>query len=369
MLRLVSLRDPATYVTALLGLGLLIGVQLLSTKVWSPIAAEIAQRWHPAITIRGKNFLESSILVEMMALQIERELPDVPVERDHYHYKNMLSVYPELLDEEKGLDLYPEYSATLLANFLDKTPRRGASASETADEINELLEERNAPVVFLQPFGYTNNYEIAMRKDRADCLLRLSGQDGQYTLRALATASQKQTGMKTCLKRDGPLLFGSSSDFEKRKDGLRILSNGPKAGYGVRIRWSHHVDHDDIYKALRSGQIDVADGYAADPELQPGREEFVMLADVDGRFPDYWPAPLIRRAMLERYPGVRAALEKLTRNEKIDQKLITELTEEAMRWGLDDDLDRDKPGPYARDHLRLLVEERLVNEGILEPRD
>src|SRR5437867_5548063 len=64
-----------------------------------------------------------------------------------------------------------------------------------------------------------------------------------------------------------------------------------------------------LYRALVDQQVDVVAGNATDGQIE--RLELKVLVDDRGYFPPYEAAPVVRRAVLERYPKLAAALEGL----------------------------------------------------------
>jgi len=63
------------------------------------------------------------------------------------------------------------------------------------------------------------------------------------------------------------------------------------------------------YRALAGGQVDVIAGNSTDGQIEALR--LVALADDRHYFPPYQAAPVVRAAVLERYPAVAAALAQL----------------------------------------------------------
>src|SRR5438876_10729473 len=63
------------------------------------------------------------------------------------------------------------------------------------------------------------------------------------------------------------------------------------------------------YRALADGKVDVIAGNSTDGQIEA--LNLVALADDRNYFPPYQAAPVVRAALLERYPAVAAALAQL----------------------------------------------------------
>jgi osmoprotectant transport system substrate-binding protein len=64
-----------------------------------------------------------------------------------------------------------------------------------------------------------------------------------------------------------------------------------------------------LYRALQSGQIDIAAGNTTDGAIQA--LGFTVLQDDRHYFPPYQAVPLVRQQALDRWPGLKAAIDDL----------------------------------------------------------
>jgi osmoprotectant transport system permease protein len=100
------------------------------------------------------------------------------------------------------------------------------------------------------------------------------------------------------------LLAGFTPEFMGRKDG----DIGLQSIYGLHI---HTVVISDavMYKAIYNGKLDVISGYSTDGRLKA--YDLAVLDDDKKIFPPYYAAPVVRKDVLQRYPELAPALNKL----------------------------------------------------------
>lgn len=172
------------------------------------------------------------------------------------------------------IDVYPEYTGTLIEEIL-------ADTEVTSANLRDVLAERG--VRMTAPLGFNNTYALGMREAHA-----------------------KELGIETISDlRDHPdLRAGFSNEFMERSDGwpsLRQAYNLPFTAQGL--------DHDIAYRALENEAIDVIDLYSTDAEIQ--RYNLRVLKDDRTHFPEY-EAVLVYRADLEtEAPAAAAALSRV----------------------------------------------------------
>lgn len=100
------------------------------------------------------------------------------------------------------------------------------------------------------------------------------------------------------------LLAGFTPEFMGRKDG----DIGLRSVYGLKIR-TVVISDAVMYKAIYNGKLDVISGYSTDGRLKA--YDLTVLNDDKKIFPPYYAAPVIRRDVLQRYPELAAAINKL----------------------------------------------------------
>jgi osmoprotectant transport system permease protein len=100
------------------------------------------------------------------------------------------------------------------------------------------------------------------------------------------------------------LLAGFTPEFMGRKDG----DIGLRSVYGLKIR-TVVISDAVMYKAIYNGKLDVISGYSTDGRLKA--YDLTVLDDNLKIFPPYYAAPVVRRNILQLYPELAPALNKL----------------------------------------------------------
>ncbi|HEX2674933.1 MAG TPA: glycine betaine ABC transporter substrate-binding protein, partial [Polyangiaceae bacterium] len=151
-----------------------------------------------------------------------------------------------------SVDVYPEYTGTLLDEILSEEaePRARSSEPETMAWLIRALAAHG--VGMTEPLGFNNTYALGLTVARAHALgiTRISDLRGRPDLR-----------------------FGFSNEFISRHDGWP----GLKQRYGLPQEDVQGLDHDLAYRALESGSIDAMDLYTTDAEIR----RYALLPLVD----------------------------------------------------------------------------------------
>jgi osmoprotectant transport system permease protein len=100
------------------------------------------------------------------------------------------------------------------------------------------------------------------------------------------------------------LLAGFTPEFMGRRDG----DIGLRSVYGLKIR-TVVISDAVMYKAIYNGKLDVISGYSTDGRLKA--YDLTVLDDNLKIFPPYYAAPVVRRNILQQYPELAPALNKL----------------------------------------------------------
>jgi osmoprotectant transport system permease protein len=231
----------------------------------------------PTVVVGAKNFTEGAILAELMAQVIERHA-GAHVER-RFNLAGTQVAFEAL--RTGAIDLYAEYTGTGLRDILgDASPVE--SAAQALARVSDAF-ARRYNLLWLAPFGFNNTYVLMMRYDRAQTL-------GITAIDDLAAH---------------PLRYGMSHEFLDRRDGMP----GLRRVYDLDIASLVGMEHDLAYRALAEGAIDVSDGYSTDAKIVT--QHLTVLVDDKHFFPPYEAAPLLRRDLVTRLPGVVDALSLL----------------------------------------------------------
>ena len=216
--------------------------------------SQAADTWR----VGSKRFTESYVLGEVVRQVLERQgIPAV-----HQQGLGNTGILERAL-ETGAIDLYPEYTGTIVREILKR------EGNPTLDELNTWLAPRGLKVAV--PLGFNDTYALAMREDRAAAL-------GIRTISDLAKAP-------------ADLRAGLSHEFLQRADGWPAL----KAAYGLPLEPGSGLDHGLAYEAIASGRVDLIDVYSTDAKI--GRYRLRVLDDDRQFFPRYEAVLLMRAAV------------------------------------------------------------------------
>ena len=223
------------------------------------------------VIIGSKNFTESVLLGELATqLLIARG-----ISAEHRQALGGSRILWNAL-ARGDIDIYPEYSGTLRFELL-----AGQAGAATAP-IEQLL--AGTGIAALPPFGFANNYALAMAEGLAAALdiHKVSDLHGRSGLN-----------------------IGVSNEFLHRADGWPGLKSAyklPQSATGL--------DHDLAYRGLVAGDLAVIDVYTTDAEIS--YYGLRLLEDNHGYFPDYQAMLLYRLNGSAQQPEVLAVLAELS---------------------------------------------------------
>ena len=231
------------------------------------------------IVVGAKNFTESDLLAEIVAQQIERRTA-LPVQR-RLHLGGTFVCHQAIIAGD--IDLYVEYTGTAFTAILKQPP------ITNPDSVYRFVAAEYARDFKLQwtaPLGFNNTIAILVRRADAE----------RYGLRSIAD-----------LARVAPRwTAGFGYEFLERADGFEGLARV----YGLRFSRPPTSMHQGLtYRALADHRVDVIAGNSTDGQI--AALDLIALVDDRGYFPPYHAAPVVRAAVLERYPSVAAALAEL----------------------------------------------------------
>ncbi len=271
------------------------------------------------VKIGAKNFGESRILAHMMAAMAEKQGLKVEGVVD---YASTQAVMEAL--KRGDIDAYPDYNGTGLVMLGQNPIADGDAATKRVKEIYEPL-----GVSWRARFGFTNNYGLAMRAERA--------------------AELNVTSISELVSRADSLTLGIEDDFEKRPlDGLQPLTGR----YGLSfasVDVTPLSDRTQMYEKLLDGDIDVAEVYTTDGQIVD--YGLVILRDDLQFFPAYEGAPVASATALSKFSGLGAALDAL--GGKINSEAMQDLNRKV-------EIEGRSPEAVARDALARL---NLIDSG------
>ncbi|HXF96325.1 MAG TPA: glycine betaine ABC transporter substrate-binding protein [Gemmatimonadales bacterium] len=231
------------------------------------------------IVVGSKNFSESDLLAELVAQQIERRT-GLEVER-RLHLGGTLVCHRALVSGE--IDAYVEYTGTAYTAILDHRPipDRARVYATVAREY-----QRRFGLAWARPFGFENTFAILVRRADAE----------RYGLRTVSDVARLAPRWRA----------GFGYEFLQRADGYE----GFARTYGLRFAQPPAaMDLGLTYRALAEGKVDLIAGNSTDGLI--AALDLVALTDDRRYFPPYQAAPVVRAAVLRRYPALGRALDEL----------------------------------------------------------
>jgi osmoprotectant transport system substrate-binding protein len=275
-----------------LGGGLIV---ILSVYAAYGVAERVLQPRRADIVIGAKDFTEGQILAEVLKQTLEAHT-DLRVEVVSNLGTNVI-----LKALKNGdIDLYPEYTGVLLTSKDALDMPVPADKSTITALVRQEMQRRHG-LVLLEPFGLNNTY--------APCVTQETGE--RYQLQKIGDL-QRVPQMRVVI----------DLSFLTRPDGW----NGMVEKYNLRFeKPPSQISPNLLYKALEQKDADVVIGFATDWQIQALK--LVVLEDDRGYFPTYHGAPLIREAVLKRYPEIGPVLNRLAG--QIDDQTMRRLNYEV----------------------------------------
>jgi glycine betaine/choline ABC-type transport system substrate-binding protein len=268
------------------------------------------------VSIGSKGFTEQRIIAEMVAQLLEAE--GVPVDRV-VEFPDGVSPFTAI--QEGVVDTYVEYTGTALL-ALGEPPLNDSEAAF------DLLQETSSDLdlEWLAPLGYSNDYVLAVTPETAS----------RYDLRTISDLANLPT----------PPRFGVDREFLRRPlDGFNALVDR----YGLTTNPDLLVSEDksQLYQALRSGEIDVMEGFATDSQIRSF--DLVILEDDLDFLPAYDAAILARTDVVEQHPELVDVLSQL--DDALDADTVSTLIEQVDFEGRD---------------AKVVASEQLARLGLLD---
>jgi osmoprotectant transport system substrate-binding protein len=260
------------------------------------------------VRIGSKNFTEQFVVAEIYAQALEAA--GVKVERK-LNLGGTLIAHKAL--EEKQIDLYPEYTGTMLLVVMKAEPMTDQKA--VYDKVKADYATRGFVVLNEAPLN--NTYNMVVRPETA----------AQYKLETLSDLARVAKELK----------LGAGPEFRDRKDGLP----GLKAKYGIEFKEDLQMAIGLRYQALANKQIDVVNGYATDGMISALKLK--RLKDDKSLWPPYFLAPVVRKDALDANPKIAEVLNRV--NAMLDEATMAEMNYKV-------DGEKQEPKDVARAFLK-----------------
>jgi osmoprotectant transport system substrate-binding protein len=248
------------------------------------------------IVIGGKNFTEQYLLPELAKTLLEKNGLKVQLKTG----VGSSVVRQSLVNNQ--IDLYYEYTGTAYTVY-DK----GSDQKIMTDpkKVYDWVKKKDAAkgLIWLTPVNFNNTYTLMMRKAQAK----------ELGIKSIGDLSAYVN------KHPGKLIIGVNAEFWERPDGFKPLMKT----YGFKVPYNQirKMDSGLVYKALKEKSVDVSMGFATDGRI--ATFGFINLEDNKGYFPVYNPAPVVRKAILDAHPNIRAILQPLA--EKLNTQAMQEM--------------------------------------------
>lgn len=260
------------------------------------------------LRVGSKNFTEQFVVAELYAQALEAA--GLKIERK-LNLGGTLIAHKAL--EEKQIDLYPEYTGTMLLVVLKADPMTDRKA--VYDKVRTEYAAKG--LVVLNEAPVNNTYNMVVRPETA----------AQYKLETLSDLARVAKELK----------LGAGPEFRDRKDGLP----GLKAKYGMEFKEDLQMAIGLRYQALANKQIDVVNGYSTDGMISALKLK--RLKDDRNLWPPYYLAPVVRKDALDANPRIAETLNRVS-------ALLDESAMAEMNYKVDND--KEEPKDVARAFLR-----------------
>ncbi|WP_249029537.1 glycine betaine ABC transporter substrate-binding protein [Tannockella kyphosi] len=231
------------------------------------------------IVIGSKEATEGRIIGNMIAEAIEQKT-DLTVERTMGLGGTMIA-YEALNSGE--IDIYPDYTGTLLSTVLGETYQTGDTSEEVYDYVSAQLEADG--IYTYDAFDINNTYCLAVSAELAE----------QYDLETFSDLA----------KISSRLDLGSTPEFAVREDGLL----GIQDTYNMYFNNVYNFSGTLMYTAIDSDEVDVIVAFATDSLIE--KYGLVVLEDDLNFFPPYNLVAVANEYVYYTYPEVATIIDEV----------------------------------------------------------
>jgi osmoprotectant transport system substrate-binding protein len=280
---------------------------LLAAAFAVALTSSPAQAQQP-VRVGSKNFTEQFILGELYAQALEAN--GIKTEKK-LNLGGTLIAHKAL--EEKEIDLYPEYTGTILLAVLKQESMTDAKA--VYDKVKGAYATKGLVVLNQAPVN--NTYVLVVRPDTAD----------KYKLETDTDLAKVSKELK----------LGAGPEFRDRKDGLP----GLRDKYGMEFKEDLQLAIGLRYQALKNDQIQVVNGYSTDGMISAMKLK--RLKDDRNLWPPYYIVPVVRKDALDANPKIAEVLNRV--NASLDDATMAEMNYKV-------DGEKMEPKDVARDFLK-----------------
>lgn len=250
------------------------------------------------VTVSSKNFTEQYILGWMTVLALEDA---------GFTVNNKVDLGGTAVNREALLnadsDMYWEYTGTAWVTHLGHE-----EALTDPEECYESVKEEDAGngLIWLDYAPFNNTYTLMMTQAKAE----------EYGVETLSD-------LQGYLEQNPDAVLCSDEEFTVRPDGYPALQE--QYGFAFKEENVRTMEIGVTYGALRSGECDVAMGFATDGRIAAW--DLINLEDDKNFFPVYNPAPVVREEVMDEYPEIADILGPIA--DSLDTETMTYLNQLA----------------------------------------
>jgi osmoprotectant transport system substrate-binding protein len=194
------------------------------------------------------------------------------------------------------IDIYPEYTGsgfTFFGNMLTDAQKAGFKNGEKGYSMVSQIDLAQNKIVWLEPARANNTWALAVKSDFAS-----------------TNNLQTMSDLAAYVKAGKPIKFAGSDEFFNNPDAWPAF----KATYGFDIPKASRVilsggDTAQTEKAVADGTNGVNVGMAYGTDGALSELGLVVLTDDKGAQLVYWPTPIARQAITEKYPEIGPLLK------------------------------------------------------------
>ncbi len=253
------------------------------------------------ITVGSKESVEGRIVGNIIADCIEAKT-DLKVERKMGLGGTMIAFNALKTNE---IDIYPEYTGTLLTTVLNNKFAPGTNSDEIYTLVKNTLQAKHQ-LFSLNPYQINNTYVLAVTPATAQ----------KYKLKTISDLARVSSRLK----------LGCTPEFAVRADGLK----GMDKTYGTAFQDVLNFSGTLMYTAIDAKEVDVITAFATDSLVD--KYQLQVLKDDANFFPPYDLFPLASSSLADKYPEVVDILNELS--PLLDDNIMRKLNGMVVEGGL-----------------------------------
>ena len=179
-----------------------------------------------------------------------------------------------------AVDIYPEFTGTASSTYKLSVSQDPKAAYNTVADYYS----KNLKLTWLDAaYNLNDSYAICTSQENAS----------KFNLHSNADLAAQNGNLK----------------IASQDDGVDAAVDPVKQGYGVAFKEVVIAGEQLSFAAVKNGDVDLMVCYTSDPGIVTNN--FVVLTDPKGVFPNYNPAPVVRDDLLSKSPAVKDTLNPL----------------------------------------------------------